>query len=89
MPNTLNTPITLVTGESAQFYQGGPSQVEIAGTFGTIELTSSSGLVVERTITAAETFLSDMNDMKFTLTIGDGPVTIGVFGINGSPVKIP
>ena len=56
----------------------GDSQVELSGTFGTVSLTGPSGLVEEKSITAAEAFGSAMTEMLFTLT-GTGPVVVTVF----------
>ena len=80
---------TLTTGESLQVDISVPSQVEISGTFGTVVLTSSTGLVIERTTTGAETFKSEMQDMKFELTIGAGPVVIGIQPLMGDTNSKP
>ena len=75
---------TLTTSEAVQVDIAGPSQVEVSGTFGTILLTSSTGLVTERTITGAATFMSEMEDMLFTLSAGAGPVVVGVKPLSGN-----
>ena len=56
----------------------GNSQVELAGTFGSVVLTGPSGLVTERTIVADGAFSSVMTEMLFTLT-GAGPVQVTVY----------
>ncbi len=70
--------ITLAAGEAVQVLCPSDSQVEVSGTFGSLALTSSTGLAAARTadITAA-TFRSVMRDMLFTLT-GGGPVVVTV-----------
>ena len=80
---------TLAAGDTLQVYISVPSQVEISGgSFGSVALTSSSGLVVERTDTVAVTFKSEMQDMLFTLTGGSG-IVIGINPLMGDTNSQP
>lgn len=76
--------VILTTGESVQVNISSSSQVEVTGTFGVISLTSSTGLVEERSITTDEGFESDMGDMKFDLTSGAGPVVVSIKPLSGN-----
>ena len=68
-----------------QVHISAPSQVEVSGVAGnTVSLTSSTGLVEERSITSDETFNSIMEDMLFDLTVGAGPVVVGVKPLDGN-----
>ena len=79
--------VVLATGNlTAQVDMIGASEIEVAGTFGSVVLgTSTQPTLAERTIVAAERFKSEMSDMLFTLT-GAGPVTIKVTPLKGNNI---